>query len=59
MENVIVVVILVAIIGVAVRYLLRAKKRGETCVGCPYAKGCSGCCSHENTADQTQKKDLE
>ena len=32
------------IIGAAVFYILRAKRRGEKCVGCPYAKKCGGNC---------------
>lgn len=40
MENVIVVLILVAIVAGIIWYLIRAKKRGEKCVGCPYAKQC-------------------
>lgn len=40
MENVIVVLILVAIVAGIIWYLVRAKKRGEKCVGCPYAKQC-------------------
>ena len=42
MENVIVVAVLLAIAGGIVRYLLREKKRGKACVGCP----CSGQCGH-------------
>ena len=42
MENVIVVVILLAIVVGIVGFLLRAKKRGETCIGCPHAKQCGG-----------------
>lgn len=49
MENILVVILLVAIAAGIVWYLIRAKKRGETCVGCPYAKQCadkgSGDCS--------------
>lgn len=33
------------IVGAAVFYIVRAKKRGEKCVGCPYAKQCGGKCS--------------
>ena len=40
MENVIVILILVAIAAGIIWYLIRAKKRGEKCVGCPYAKQC-------------------
>lgn len=53
--DIIVSVILILIIGGAIAYIVRSKKRGETCVGCPYAKECakrrsnslnshSGCC---------------
>ena len=45
MENVIIAVILLAIVGGIVWYLRRAKKRGETCIGCPYAKKCGGKCN--------------
>lgn len=44
MENWIIVLILAGIVGGIVWYLYRAKKRGQGCIGCPYAKGCSGKC---------------
>lgn len=45
MENLIVVLILVAITAGIIWYLISAKKRGEKCIGCPYAKHCGGMCS--------------
>ena len=52
MENVIVVLILVAITSGIIWYLIRAKRKGEKCVGCPYAKQCGskqgGCCSDKS-----------
>ena len=48
MEDVIVILILVAIVAGITGYLVRAKKRGETCIGCPYAKQCGGKCHTEN-----------
>lgn len=45
MENFIIIVILMGIIGGIVWYLHKAKKCGETCVGCPYSKQCGGKCS--------------
>ena len=55
MENVIVVLILVGIAGGIIWYLIRSKKKGETCIGCPYAKQCSskcnGGCSGENKSN--------
>ncbi len=40
MENVIVILILVAIAAAIICYLVRAKRRGDKCVGCPYCKEC-------------------
>ena len=44
MENVIIIAVLVLITAGIVGYLSRAKKRGETCIGCPYSKECGGKC---------------
>ena len=44
-SNMILGAILLAIVAAVVVYLYRKKKRGETCIGCPYAKQCgSGSC---------------
>lgn len=44
MENIIVCVILVSIVGGIILYLRKTKKKGG-CAGCPYCKQCgSGCC---------------
>ncbi len=32
------------IIGAAVFYIIRAKKQGQKCIGCPNSKSCSGTC---------------
>ena len=49
MENVIIVLILAAIAAGIIVYLVRAKKRGEKCIGCPYAKQCrTGNCNSTN-----------
>ncbi len=44
MENVIIIAVLALILGGAVLYLYKAKKRGVKCVGCPHSAGCSGNC---------------
>ena len=46
MENIIVISILVVITAGIIFYLIRAKKRGEKCVGCPYAKQCNTKCDN-------------
>lgn len=45
MENIIVAIILLVIIGLAGRYVYKAKKSGRKCIGCP--EDC--CCSHKNS----------
>ena len=34
------IIVLAAIVFFAVRYLVREKKKGSKCVGCPYAGDC-------------------
>ena len=55
MENAIVVVILAAIVGGIVVYLYRAKKRGQTCIGCPYAKQCGGNCHEPKETQEAER----
>ena len=40
MKNIVVALLLVVIIAGIIYYLVRAKKRGDKCIGCPYAKEC-------------------
>lgn len=46
MENVIVILIILAIVTAILWYLVRLKKQNEACAGCPYAKQCGGGCSY-------------
>ncbi len=55
MENLILIVILLAIAGGGIWYLIRAKKRGEKCIGCPYAKQCGGKCTQANPKEETEE----
>ncbi len=43
MLNVLLTILVLAIIGGAVAYIVRAKRRGQKCIGCP--AGGSGSCS--------------
>ena len=51
MADIIVIIILVLLIGNAVSYMIRAKKSGVKCIGCPAGGSCSG-------SRQTPKKKL-
>ena len=43
--EVIAIALIVLIIGGATAYIIKAKKSGKKCIGCPYSKSCSGKCS--------------
>ncbi len=42
MADIIVIIILVLLIGSAVAYMIKAKKNGVKCIGCPAGGSCSG-----------------
>lgn len=44
LEEIIAIIIIVLIIGAALFYIIKAKKSGRKCIGCPS----SGTCSHSN-----------
>lgn len=45
MDNIIVIAIVALIVGLAVWYIRKEKRRGVQCVGCPDSKTCSGQCA--------------
>lgn len=46
LTEIISVIFIILIIGGAGVYILKAKKRGQKCIGCPYSKQCGDkCCS--------------
>lgn len=44
MTDVLIILVLVLILGAAARYIYRAKKKGQKCIGCPYSSTCGGSC---------------
>ncbi len=40
MDNIVIILLILAIIGLAVNYIVKAKKSGARCIGCPHAKEC-------------------
>lgn len=55
LPEIIAIVAIVLIIGLALVYIIRAKKKGQKCIGCPYAKTCKSqlkdnksCCGCNN-----------
>ena len=43
MKDLIIVAILLVIVGLAIWYIVKAKKSGKKCIGCP-----QGCCPSKN-----------
>ena len=53
--EIIAIIAIVLIIGLASFYVIKAKKKGQKCIGCPYAKICksqkeksNSCCNCHN-----------
>lgn len=60
MEDVIVIGIVLLVLAAAVAYIVRAKKAGAKCIGCPAGCKCTGggsgvcsCGTHADTQDET------
>ncbi len=58
MANVIVVAVVLGIIGAAIAYIVKEKKKGVQCIGCPAVAECakrknaaSGCGCHTDTKE--------
>ena len=52
METYIALAIVLLIVGAALFYVIRAKKKGVKCIGCADAKKCSGNCSSCTSCSQ-------
>ncbi len=42
MENYIIAAVLILIAAAVIAYLVKQKKKGGKCAGCPYCNGCCG-----------------
>ena len=45
MIDIIVISIIGVVVGLAVGFIIKEKKRGKKCIGCPYASSCQSKCS--------------
>ena len=43
--DILVLAVIAVIVGLVIRYIYRAKKKGIKCIGCPDAGKCTGNCS--------------
>lgn len=53
MGNLIAITVIVIILGSAIGYIVKAKKSGVHCIGCPAGGSCSGHCSEEYKMEQS------
>ena len=51
LATVLAIVVLLGIVFLAARYIVREKKRGVKCIGCPYADSCQ---KHGGAKDAAQ-----
>lgn len=49
------ILIIALVVGGAVAYIVKAKRKGQKCIGCPYEKSCSGGCAHKNESKESKK----
>lgn len=53
MTNIIVIAVVVLILGLAIGYIVKTKKRGVKCIGCP-AGSCGSCSGSCGCSDKTE-----
>ena len=53
--EIIAIALIVLIIGGAVAYIVKAKKSGKKCIGCPYGSSCDGKCSEIKGGNHSKK----
>ena len=58
MANFIVAVVLIIVVGVAITYIIKEKKKGTVCIGCPNAGTCAGK-QHEKSGCECHQPDLK
>ena len=56
MESIIIAIIILVIVGLAAAYIIKEKKRGSVCIGCPHAGTCAkmrqGSCNCHSDVNQ-------
>jgi hypothetical protein len=59
--DIIAIAVILLLIGAASVYIIREKKKGRRCIGCPDSKTCSGSCAscggcHTENDEKTSEK---
>lgn len=59
MENYIIIAVVVLIVAAVIAYIVKAKKSGKKCIGCPDGGSCgkeSSCCSCGCGGEKTEQQ---
>lgn len=59
MTNLIVAGVLLIIVGAAIWYIVKSKKNGVKCIGCPAGGKCSGNCGEDSDCGCGCHSDME
>ena len=43
-------------LGIVIGYMFKSKKKGKSCMGCPYSGSCSGCCGGKKQENDSTDK---
>ena len=54
--DIIVIAVIVALVGGALAYIIKAKKSAQRCIGCPDAKTCSGNCASCHACSKSEEE---
>ena len=57
--DIILIIVIGLIVGSAVGYIIKAKKNGQKCIGCPHSKTCSGSCGNCTSAGHCHSKNTK
>ena len=55
MKTAVAIILLMILAGAALSYIVKAKKKGVKCIGCPHADTCNGCDSQAAILQKTFK----
>lgn len=61
LTDIIAVAVIAAVVGLAVMYIVKERKKGNRCIGCPHAKTCAknskenSCCCNGAENDSEKK----
>ena len=51
LPDILVILVILLVVGGAAAYIIKAKKSGRRCIGCPDSKTCGGKCCSCHTED--------